>query len=198
MSVQLSPVMQQGQLVRPDAIPMILKWYEDYQDILFDDFYSHSSEGYVQSILQEIADAAPYYWVIEVEREMAGVLYLTDWYGDLNKRHSCQIHGLLDRQYHRRGIGKAIGSMILNYLFDGLKVYRIEGWLDPGNEPMLMMAKNFGFKLEGVLRGRRLINDQPRNELLYALIRPDYYRNLKLFKETLEESESDEQKKEKK
>lgn len=142
MSVQLSPVMLQGQVVRPDAIPMILKWYEDYQDILFDDFYSKASEDYLQSILQEIADAAPYYWVIEVENKMAGVLYLTDWYGDHNKRHSCQIHGLLDRQYHRKGIGKAVGSMILNYLFDGLKLYRIEGWLDPGNEAMLIDRKS--------------------------------------------------------
>lgn len=177
MQIDLSRIFDDGALVRPDALPHILKWFDDYNDLLFEDFYPADPHEKRLSILEELIDAGSYCWFIEVNEEPAGLIYLNDWYRSEQKNHSCQIHGLIDQKYHHQGIARAIGNLIFSYLFNEIKVFRVEGWLDPGNLGMRHLAEKMGFRLEGIARCRKMVRGKPRHELIYGLIRPDYFRN---------------------
>lgn len=179
MNIELSTISRDGQVIRPDFLPYILKWYKDYQFLLFDDFYPTDPEEYAQAILQDIVELEPYFWVVEVNGEPAGLVYLNEWYGDGKRPHSCQFHGILDKKFQKLGIGTAVGKLILSFVFEDLKLFRLEGWLDPDNKAMIHLGKNLGFKSEGTLRGRKMVNGKPRNEMILAIIRPDYFRKHK-------------------
>lgn len=177
MKIELAPLNQGEYLV--EILPYLLKWYKDYDYLLFDDFYPTDVEAYTQAIVEDLLDLGPYAWVIEVAEEPAGFLYLNEWYGSGTKHHSCQIHAVIDKKFHRQGVGTAVGDLILSLLFEQLNLFRVEGWLDPENKAMIHLAKKMGFKFEGNARGRKLVNGKPRNELMFGLIRPDYFRRKK-------------------
>jgi ribosomal-protein-alanine N-acetyltransferase len=189
MNIELSTISQDGQLTRPDVIPHILKWYKDYQHLLFDDFYPTDPQEYAQAILEDLFELEPFFWVVEVDGEPAGLVYLNEWYGDGKRRHSCQFHGILDKKFQKLGIGTAVGKLILSFVFEDLKLFRLEGWLDPDNRAMIHLGKNLGFKVEGTLRGRKMVNGKPQNELILAIIRPDYFRKYKSRKNHGQEKE---------
>lgn len=177
--VILEPLIENGQVKKPEAIALILKWYQDYKHLLFDDYYPTETSEYVRHLLDDIFELESDLWLILADGEMAGLVYLNDWYGDGAQKHSCQLHGILDGKFHRQGIGTLVGRKILHRLFSEMKVFRVEGWIDPDNTAMRALAEKLGFQLEGTVRGRKRVMGKPRDELVYGILRPDYFRHQK-------------------
>jgi RimJ/RimL family protein N-acetyltransferase len=180
MNIQLVALNTPDGQVRAEFISPLIQWYETYRHLLFDDYYPQNPADYARLMLTDLSALGPYAWMIFADGQLVGFTYLNEWYGSGKRLHSCQIHGILDPQFLRRGIGTAVGRILLSYLFEELKLFRVEGWVDPENQAMRRLCQKLGFRLEGVVRGRRLVQARPRNELVFGLIRPDYFRNKKI------------------
>ena len=69
-------------------------------------------------------------------------------------------------------------AVLLNYLFEKLKLHRIFIQAATENEPSNKVIRKLGFKLEGVLRENERVNDRYLDHNIYGMTDQDF-RNLK-------------------
>lgn len=72
-----------------------------------------------------------------------------------------------------RGVATRALGLLCRYAFGALGVHRVELWIDPDNAPSLGVAERAGFVREGLLRSFRVIAGEPRDMLMYSLLRGD-------------------------
>jgi ribosomal-protein-alanine N-acetyltransferase len=73
-----------------------------------------------------------------------------------------------------RGLARDALVLILDHLFDGLGMRRIEADIDPRNCASRRLVERLGFQCEGLLRQRWQLNDELCDSLLYGLLHADY------------------------
>ena len=85
---------------------------------------------------------------------------------------SARIGYKIDRGFRRMGYAREALSAILDAVFLGEKLHRIEATVLPENEPSCRLLEGLGFKREGYLRQSIKLNGLWRDHLLYALLNP--------------------------
>ena len=87
-----------------------------------------------------------------------------------------EIGYVLARSHWRRGIAQEALTIALAYAFDVLKLNRVEADTDPRNSPSIRLIEKLGFRREGTLRERWLVDGESQDSALYGLLRADRER----------------------
>lgn len=93
---------------------------------------------------------------------------------DIHPQHRRATLGyLLAPPYWGQGLaGEAVRSL-LAYGFDALGLVRIEAEVIPGNDASTALLARLGFRCEGLLRARWLVDEQAIDVQLWALLRAE-------------------------
>lgn len=84
-----------------------------------------------------------------------------------------------------RGYATRAVSLLVDYAFRGLRLARVEAYVEPGNERAMRVATRSGLRREGLIRGHGVVGDGREDRVLYArlatdppLSEPDSFRAL--------------------
>ena len=76
-------------------------------------------------------------------------------------------------EFRGKGYGTTAQRLLVRYLFENTPVFRIQALTDAENIAEQRSLEKAGFTREGVLRGCAFRAGAWRDEVLYAVIRPD-------------------------
>jgi len=72
-----------------------------------------------------------------------------------------------------RGYATRAVSLLVDYAFRGLRLARIEAYVEPGNDRAMRVATRSGLRREGVIRGHGVVADGREDRILYARLATD-------------------------
>lgn len=84
---------------------------------------------------------------------------------------SCQIGYKIDKEYLRRGLMYHFLQKVIKFVFDELKLKRIEANVLPENIPSLKLLHKLNFREEGVAYSLAKINGEWKDHLRFSLIK---------------------------
>lgn len=109
----------------------------------------------------------------------------TEFIGELNISNiqrgiiqSCSIGYWIAKKYEGRGMMSESLELVKSFIFDHLKLHRIEAACLPHNSPSLKVLLKNGFKIEGTARKLLKINNKWQDHTLFSYLYEDY-KNLK-------------------
>jgi len=91
-----------------------------------------------------------------------------------------EIGYILDPTYWGIGIMTEALRAIYEYVYKTLKLNRLEADIDPKNKKSAILLKNMGFKKEGCLKERWIINGHVTDSEIYGLTKKEYLKNSKI------------------
>ncbi|MBN1160094.1 MAG: GNAT family N-acetyltransferase [Candidatus Diapherotrites archaeon] len=92
------------------------------------------------------------------------------------KERTADIGYWVGRNYRNKGLGGEALNLLLDYAFKELKLRRISAWVLDANEASANVLRKNGFKFEGRQRKSVLHRRKYYDELLYGLLKEDYYK----------------------
>lgn len=110
-------------------------------------------------------------FVAEVNGTVVGFIGLTQGLG--RRSHSGEFFIGVDRHYHRKGIGKALLTKILDLADNWLMLERVELGVLVTNPGAQALYEKFGFKEEGKKIGSIKANGTFIDEIIMSRFRPD-------------------------
>ena len=117
------------------------------------------------------------FWAIgnEKDDQLIGTIGFNSW-NFHNKRG--EISYDLMSEYWGQGIMTKVVTNVMVFAFSKMDMYRIEARTMEGNDRSQKLLRKIGFKEEGIIKGYRIINGDPKDIALFSLIRPDFSGNL--------------------
>lgn len=89
----------------------------------------------------------------------------------------------LNYEYHGKGFAFEAVHAVINYLFDELGKRRIVASIDSRNHASIRLIERFGFRKKAHLKGNAAQNNACTDDLIYAILRDEWYKVRKLPKE---------------
>jgi ribosomal-protein-alanine N-acetyltransferase len=99
-----------------------------------------------------------------------GTIGFNNW--NINNRRA-EISYDLSRDYWRKGVMTKALNNVLMFAFNNMNVHRVEARTMLGNEASKRLLEKVEFKHEGILRGYRVIKEEPVDVHLYAVLKTD-------------------------
>lgn len=93
------------------------------------------------------------------------------YFGHDPENHLLEIGFWIIEDAQGKGIATASCKVLQDYLFDEVKINRIEMRCSPQNERSQAVANRLGYSLEGTIRENLLINGLYQDLLLYSLLK---------------------------
>jgi len=90
-----------------------------------------------------------------------------------------EISYILDPTYWGIGIMTEALTAIYEYVFKNMKLNRLEADIDSKNKKTAILLKNMGFKKEGCLKERWIVNGQVTDSEIYGLTKKEYLKKIK-------------------
>jgi RimJ/RimL family protein N-acetyltransferase len=96
--------------------------------------------------------------------------------GLIDKTHKRAELGIFigDKTFWGRGLGPDAIHRVLRYAFEELTLRRVQLHVDEDNLRGIRCYEKCGFVREGLLRGHRLREEQPVNEVVMAVLRDEF------------------------
>ena len=88
-----------------------------------------------------------------------------------NKRAA--IGYIVDPSRQRQGLATEAVTALLDHCFGTLGLHRLQAFIHPGNAASCALVERLGFRREGLLRDSLRVDDEWRDELLYARLSSD-------------------------
>ena len=88
--------------------------------------------------------------------------------------HRLEIGYILAPLYWRRGLMSEAVRIFVAYCFKNLDTHRVEAMIQPENVASIRLAERLGFRREGVLRDRQLVDGSYRTVAMYALLANEF------------------------
>lgn len=165
--------------VEDDAIAVFNNWCNDEKVTEFLRWPVHSSVDVTRSVMNDwiksYNDRNFYQWAIVLKAhgdEPIGTIAVVDMNEKLNIVH---IGYAIGRKWWNQGITSEAFSMIIPFLFDEVKVNRIESQHDPENIGSGKVMEKCGLKYEGTLRQADFSNKGIVDAAMYSLLASEYY-----------------------
>lgn len=106
-------------------------------------------------------------FVVEFQGEFVGQINVSDIvYGSLR---GCHIGYWISQRVAGRGIMTVALALVTDYLFDVVRLHRIEIGIRPENEPSNRLVRRVGYHYEGTREKFLHINNDWRDHHIYAL-----------------------------
>ena len=83
---------------------------------------------------------------------------------------------ILSRKYWKTGLMSEAVDAAIKFSFNELNLNRLEADIDPDNLGSAALLKKYGFKLEGYLKERWIVNDVVTDSELYGLLNPRRFK----------------------
>ena len=113
--------------------------------------------------------------VFEVETgQLIGTCGYHDWTQD---KFRAEISYDLGSRHWGNGFMREALQAAVHYGFAGLKLHRIEALVDPEDTRSQNLLFGLGFKLEGVLHEHDYIGGKFEDDMVFAMIQPDWLRS---------------------
>jgi len=132
----------------------------------YDELVGRSDEAWHRAALAE----PRYAYFLARAGELVGFAILRDWRAPEQVTHIKRI--AVTRPGH--GLGKAFLELILDRVFEETLAYRLSLGLFPDNIRARRAYEGVGFKAEGVSRGSAYFGGVNRDELVMAILRPEW------------------------
>ncbi len=87
--------------------------------------------------------------------------------------HSCSVGYWMGQRYTRQGYMSDALSTVVRFVFDGLRLHRLEAACVPSNEASKAVLRRCGFFEEGAAREYLCINGVWRDHILFATLSSD-------------------------
>jgi len=166
-------------VLRKDSAALCLDFYlrnkdifEKYEPIMGDDFYTLEHQKRIlefehSSILKL---SMLRYWIFEEDNP--NKIIGTISYRSITRPiyESCTIGYKMDRNYQNRGYCTEAIAATIPVLANELGIHRFEALVLPDNEPSIHMLEKLGFKYEGILRDKIIINGKRLDHAMYAYL----------------------------
>ena len=132
------------------------------------------TESQAQHLLDRIQEGFRsrqlFQWGITREQELLGTCTL--FHLDLTHRRA-EIGYALAHRFWGKGWAQDAVTTVIDFAFEVLDLHRIEADVDPRNTRSLGLLERLGFRREGCLRERYIVNDEIQDALLLGLLRPE-------------------------
>ncbi|MFT7686508.1 MAG: ribosomal-protein-alanine N-acetyltransferase [Candidatus Azotimanducaceae bacterium] len=113
--------------------------------------------------------------VLKESDELVGTMSIFNIHAE-SKR--AEVGYILSRQFWRKGLMAESFEALIIFCFERLKLNRLEADIDPKNEASSALLKKFGFKVEGLLKERWIVNGHVTDSEIYGLVRESYKKLL--------------------
>ena len=90
--------------------------------------------------------------------------------------------------YWGKGYIKEAADVVIEYLFDQLKIHRLEAYVESGNENSSKVLKKLDFQHEGLMRDCEVKNGEFISVDLFARINPKELDHLIYYKQSKQPS----------
>jgi RimJ/RimL family protein N-acetyltransferase len=124
------------------------------------------AEKKIDTYLDMVKSGEAYFWCLWKGGEIIGLILIKDID---NKARTAEIGYMIDKDYEGQGLVKRACRLMIDFIFNELKMAKIVLSCDDENERSIGIAKRFGFELEGVLKRSIMINGKIRNTMCWAL-----------------------------
>ena len=131
------------------------------------------AEEYIAGGMRDIADGSAMRLGVELAATGAWVGQVSLHNFDAQNRR-CDIGYALMRDHWGRGYNAEALATVLDFGFDKLDLHRVEADVDPRNDASRRAVERMGFKEEGLLRERWLVNGEVCDTVFYGLLRREW------------------------
>ncbi len=150
--------------------------YGDADTMRFWDSLPSRNEAETAARIRQSVDANPQWHAAfaVLQRETGRFVGMVNYHWRQPWNRRLAIGWILLRPWWRQGFaGEATGAL-LGHCFTTLGTHRVEAHIEPANAASIRLAERLGFRQEGLMRDWLFVADQPRDMVLYALLRPDW------------------------
>jgi len=166
------------QFTENDAVAAFKNWTSDEKVTEFLRWPTHKSIDITKNVLKDWIKFYEknnyYHWTIKLKQinEPIGTIGVVDMKENLNIVH---IGYCIGSKWWNQGITSEAFSGMIPFLFDEVKVNRIESQHDPNNPNSGKVMAKCGLKYEGTLRQADFSNKGIVDAAMYSLLASDYY-----------------------
>lgn len=129
------------------------------------------SRSFIKNTIRHIADNTKLNWGIWYQGKLAGIIatLTVNW-----KSEKAEVIYWLGAEFQGKGLINSAGRIMINYLFNNLKLNRIELRIATVNTRSKKTADRLGFRHEATLRLAEVVNGKLVDLDCYALLRSDW------------------------
>jgi len=113
--------------------------------------------------------------VLKESNELIGTLSLFNIHAE-SKR--AEIGYVLSRLFWRKGLMAESLEALIHFCFEHMQLNRLEADIDPNNKASSALLEKYGFKVEGLLKERWIINGNVTDSEIYGLVKANYNKQL--------------------
>ena len=131
------------------------------------------SEAYIAGIHRHFSMQSLFQWgVVRIEDSaVIGTCTLVH----IDEEHKrAEIGFILRRDCWRRGYMSEALHTLFRFVFETLKLHRIEADVDPRNTASTRLLERLGFQRQGYLRERWLVGEEINDGIFYGLLHQEY------------------------
>ena len=132
---------------------------------------SEDTKGLVKMWVDEYDQDNVFNWIIELEKEPIGSITVVR--KDLNN-HTCELGYNIGRKYWNNGYATEAIENVIKYLFDTKLFDTITAQCFEFNIPSIRVLEKNGFKREGVLRNRYIVDNKKVNLVELSILKEEY------------------------
>lgn len=161
-----------------DANDVFNNWANDSEVTKHLTWPTHKSiedtKEYLRIVVNEYEDNRIYHWGIELKEinQVIGDIGGVKYNEDIELVH---IGYCMGKKWWNKGIMSEAFSAIIKFLFEEVKVNRIESRYDPRNIYSGKVMERCGLKYEGTMKEADRNNQGVCDTAMYGLVREDYY-----------------------
>ena len=163
----------------PESAPMVLKFYqknrdifEKYEPVIGNDFYTLAHQKKIldfehKNILRLVMIR---YWIFNKDNpnEIIGTLSYRNIVRPIYA--CCTVGYKMDRDNMNKGYCSEAIKATIPLLVEDFDIHRFEALILPDNMPSIHMVEKLGFKFEGILRDKIIINGERLDHCMYAYL----------------------------
>lgn len=138
-----------------------------------DDYSEEHARQWIRRTLDEFAKDGRFNALILLDEKMIGTIGFHDL--DTANRHAA-IGYWVDKGYEGRGIITRCCRVLIDYLFDTMKLNRVQINCNVENGKSRAIPERLGFTLEGVLRQMELVDGRFGDWAVYGLLREEWQK----------------------
>jgi len=123
------------------------------------------------SELKELRRYESYRWFVGFENEVVGAVSLKSISHSMGY---AEIGYGIAESHHRRGIATAAVGLVVDKVFAETELRRLIAFVHDQNLASCRVLEKLGFQEEGLLREHYVINGEPKDEVVYGLLRREW------------------------
>lgn len=134
-------------------------------------------EVFIRKTSVQINEPNTWFQVVIIDKETQGIV------GDIgihfmdSDSKQVEIGCTLNKFFQNKGFATESLVKVIDYLFNDLNKHRIIASIDPNNTNSIRLVERIGFRKEAHFVESLLINGKWVDDLIYALIEKDWYKN---------------------